>query len=147
MFLKAVNTTLAQIFFKPGFVYLRRAQFYLAVAIFAYFALSSSPLQLVQNTSDKSLHFIGNILLFCSTWVAAFGSAGKLKALAIAVPYSIGIELLQYFSPARTTDPFDAVANLAGITVGFLLCIMFEWYLKQIQNQRRYPADTADVSD
>ncbi|SMF20828.1 Predicted integral membrane protein [Alteromonadaceae bacterium Bs31] len=142
------NHTLATIFFEPRFKILRYGQFVVAIGVFAYMALSPAPPDVAPSFSDKALHFIGNILLISSAWVALFGRASKRKALFIAVLYSLLIEFAQHFSPVRQADFLDATANLLGITFGLALCFFMDFYLSQIKKQApRHASANTETSD
>ncbi|WP_075184956.1 VanZ family protein [Teredinibacter haidensis] len=128
-----LNRFLSYLFFSPECKLLRRLQFFAAILIFAYMALSASPTQWAHITSDKILHFIGNLLLIGSTWVAFFGAINRRKAIVFAIIYSMTIEALQSFSEMRQPDFFDALTNLSGILVGFGFCLLMERYLNKLK--------------
>jgi glycopeptide antibiotics resistance protein len=113
------------------FYWVRKLQFGLALLIFAFVALMPGGL-VPKVSSDQSLHFIGNVLLFLSASVAFAGSA-RLGLLAVfLVPYSMIIEICQWLTPTRTLDPNDAIANMAGLFCGFCIAILGEFIWKKI---------------
>lgn len=96
---------------------LRIVQFITALIIFCYAALSPSP-HLVGNHNDTSMHFVGNILLCLSAWVAVWGRVSITHLVLLLLPFSCAIELAQYFSPGRVVDAKDMLINIAGLMVG-----------------------------
>lgn len=110
---------------------LRLLQFALAIAIFCYAALSPSP-QLIGQHSDSSLHFVGNVLLFLSAWVAFWGRIALWKLLLILLPFSGAIEFAQHFSPGRQVDIKDLGVNVAGLTTGMLIAMLTHVFAKRI---------------
>ncbi len=143
-----INQLLISIFYHPRFKILRYGQFAVAIGLFAYMALSPSPPNPVPSFSDKALHFIGNVLLISSTWVALFGKAGKRRALVLAIAYSLLIEAAQHLSPVRKADVLDATANLIGISFGLGLCFAMDFYLNHIKSQTpNYTAAESEASN
>lgn len=106
----------------PYFTWIRRLQFPLAILIFTYFALLPGN-QVHLAYSDKFTHFVGNATLYLSAWVALGGRYRLLLLISLLIPYSLFIELCQYFSPGRSVDGRDMVANVSGLWIGF--CIAF----------------------
>lgn len=109
----------------PVFIWIRRLQFPLAIIIFTYYALLPGT-QIHLATSDKVTHFLGNATLYLSAWVALAGRYRLLLLIALLIPYSLFIELCQYFSPGRTVDTKDMVANVCGLWMGFCLAYLLE---------------------
>lgn len=128
-----INRLLATLFFNPRFAPLRRLQLVAAATIFAYAALSGQPFSLTTVTSDKLLHFFGNLLLIGSTWTAFYGLITHRIAITAAIGYSMMIEILQYFTASRHADIRDALANLIGLSIGYALCLLLERYLNKIR--------------
>lgn len=137
----AINRVLVALFFYPKYAAIRRLQFILAIGIFAYFALSGQPPTIAAITSDKLLHFMGNFLLMGSTWTAFFGRIRHGITIFFAVTYSMSIEILQGFTQMRQPDMYDALTNLAGLLVGYGLCLLIEKYL---QNARMHTTANDD---
>ncbi len=82
---------------------------------------------------DKLAH-IGVFALFSG--LLLFGALktnflGKTKtsliawSLTISIVYSAGLEFLQNFSPGRSTDLYDLIANVAGAIFGVLVFYIF----------------------
>ncbi|WNO09492.1 VanZ family protein [Teredinibacter sp. KSP-S5-2] len=112
---------------------IRQTQFLVAIAIFSTLSLIPNPDSLGINASNTALHFIGNILLILSAWVACLGRYNIWMPLLFAIPYSILIELSQGLTATRQPEVVDILANIAGLAVGFLLCILLEKGIKAIK--------------
>lgn len=109
----------------PLFTWICRLQFPLAIIIFTYYALlPGTQVHLV--LSDKTTHFLGNATLYLSAWVALGGRFRLLLLISFLIPYSLFIELCQYFAPGRTVDVRDMVANVCGLWIGFCLAYALE---------------------
>lgn len=69
---------------------------------------------------DKLLHVLA--FAFLTVWFLGMVRDGKVLRLLVGlVLYALLIELLQSFFPYRSADPWDVVADLAGIAAGWLL--------------------------
>jgi len=128
-----LNTLLYSLFFNPRLRKLRQSQLLVALTIFTYMALSSSPMQISAILSDKLLHFVGNLLLIGSIWVAFFGAINGRRAVLFAIIYSLSIESIQALTKSRQPDLADAFANLLGIFIGFGICRITEKYLLSLR--------------
>jgi VanZ family protein len=107
------------------FLYIRLGQFALALAIFAFAALM--PGKYVPTVStDKTMHFIGNMLLMLSACVALMGRMKLGLLLLMLIPYSLLIEASQWLTPGRQVDLKDVVANMLGLGAGYLLSHLIE---------------------
>ena len=111
--------------------WLRWVQFIVALVIFCYAALSPSP-QLIGQHSDTSMHFVGNVLLCLSAWLALWGRLSIFKLILCLLPFSLCIELAQYFSPGRMVDFKDMMVNVTGLGVGALVAWAVEIGIKRI---------------
>lgn len=107
------------------FTIIRAGQFILALIIFAYAALTASPYGGAEY-SDSTLHFVGNFLLIMSAFVATFGRFKLWILVAFLVPYSVLIELSQYFAPTRQVDVRDLIANFSGLGAGFATAMVIQ---------------------
>ena len=136
MFINTLNSVLHTLFFHPRLRLLRRGQLFVALGVFAYMALSSSPGVWTSALSDKLLHFLGNLLLIGSIWVAFFGSINGRLAILFAVIYSLTIESFQALTTMRHPDLFDAAANLLGIFVGFGVCRLSGHYILRLEARK-----------
>lgn len=76
--------------------------------------------------SDHTLHFFGNALLFLSASVAAFGRLKLGMLVLLLIPYSLLIELSQWLTPSRQMDSKDVIANMLGLTCGYILAHIIE---------------------
>jgi VanZ family protein len=101
-------------------LWLRIIQFLIALMVFTAGALMPSN-YITASTSDHTLHFIGNALLFLSASVAAFGRMKLGMLILLLIPYSLLIELSQWLTPSRQVDSKDMIANMLGLTCGFLM--------------------------
>ena len=101
----------------------RRAQFGLALVIFAIAALMPSR-YVTQATSDSTLHFIGNALLYLSASLALFDRVRLRHLLALLALYSLTIEFAQVLTPSRQLDPRDMFANVCGLMTGYGLALL-----------------------
>jgi len=131
-----INRLLTTLFLNQKFAPLRQLQLGLAAIIFAYAALSGQAFHLTAGTSDKLLHFLGNLLLIGSAWTAFYGRITHKITIISAVCYSMTIELLQYFTHTRHADIFDAVTNLCGLLIGYALCLLLEKYLNTLKTSQ-----------
>lgn len=109
----------------------RIGQFIVAIVIFCYAALSPTP-QLLAQHSDSYMHFLGNILLYISAWLALLNRVSVFKLALFLLPFSCMIELAQYFSPGRVVDVKDIGINIAGLTVGALLSLLFQYLVDHL---------------
>lgn len=108
------------------FLYIRLGQFILALAIFAFFALM--PGKYVPNvSSDKTMHFLGNMLLMLSACIALMGRMKLGVLLLMLIPYSLLLEAGQWFAPGRQVDLKDVVANMLGLGTGYVLSHLIEY--------------------
>lgn len=111
--------------------FILKAQFGIALVIYATAALMSLPPSDAKFSFDI-LHVFGNIALYTSAWVA-LGDRYKLATIfKIALPYSIGIELLQVINPSRHTTLSDMCANILGLSIGLILCMSLIKLYKKI---------------
>ena len=99
-----------------------KIQFILAVIIYLGLLLMASPPIGKVSLDDHALHFIGNFLLFASAWVAFSKHHSSLKIFLLCIPFAVFGEFAQYFVSARTVDPYDALANLCGLLLAFIVC-------------------------
>lgn len=110
------------------FFWLRWGQFALALTVFTGLALLPSTYINQMASSDKSLHFLGNMLLFGSAWVAFFGRMKIGLVIILLVPYSLLVEVAQWLAPSRQVDYQDMLANMAGLLAGYVVANVIEWY-------------------
>lgn len=105
--------------------WLRILQFFLAAGIFAYAALMPAS-HINTSHSDHTLHFVGNVLLFLSASVAAFGRMKLGLLILMLIPYSLLIEMTQWLTPSRTVDSKDVMANMLGLVCGYVIALVVE---------------------
>ncbi|MBC6904438.1 VanZ family protein [Saccharophagus sp. K07] len=117
------------------FFCIRIGQFLIALAVFSTFALMPAEYVKGVATSDKSLHFMGNLLLMLSACVALMGRLKLVVLLLLLIPYSIAMEFGQWLSPGRHFDPRDMVANILGLVTGYILVHLVEFIWNRV-NQR-----------
>lgn len=118
-----------QLLLSPVFTKIRISQFCLAIAIFYFFALMPAD-DTPSNYPDELLHFVGNLLLMGSAYVALFHKTTLLKTLTVCVLLSGISELCQSLTASRVTDPADLVVNSLGLALGYLICKGFQVALK-----------------
>jgi VanZ family protein len=68
--------------------------------------------------SDKLVHLAGYAVLMF--WWTQLVVDRRWKLALVAVLYGIAIEGLQGLTPNRQPDAFDALANSAGVLIGWL---------------------------
>lgn len=118
-----------------AFNFVRRLQLVLAIIIYLALLLSDNP-PLIDGVSfsDKSLHVLGNFLLFASLWVA-LGDQLKMWLIFISVCiFSITAELAQSLTLFRTSDTLDIVANLCGAFLSYAICYSARYLYLRYQN-------------
>lgn len=95
---------------------LLRAAFYLASALI--FALSLMPAAALPPATigDKAEHLIAYALLGLLGGVSS--ERGVLRTILALAAFGIAIELLQTFSPGRSPDVLDALADIVGACLG-----------------------------
>ena len=108
-----------------SFLYIRLGQFAFALAIFAFAALMPGKYVPAVST-DKTMHFIGNMLLMLSACVALMGRMKLGLLLLMLIPYSLLVEASQWFTPGRQVDLKDVVANMLGLGAGYVLSHLTE---------------------
>lgn len=82
---------------------------------------------------DKLAHLgvfaiLSGLVMFGSCRTNLFGrtkTALLVYPLMISIVYSAGLEYLQTFSPGRTSDVYDLIANIAGAIFGVLVFYIF----------------------
>ena len=68
--------------------------------------------------TDKLVHLAGYALLMF--WWAQLVIRQRWKLAVAVVLFGVAVELLQGLTPNRQPDPLDALANSAGVLVGWL---------------------------
>ncbi|WP_461482986.1 VanZ family protein [Porticoccus sp.] len=97
-------------------------------AVLVIMLLPSGPGSMLPG-QDKVLHGVTFLLLYL-LGAKAFPQAGyRNKLLVRLLGYGIAIELLQGLSGYRSMEAWDAVADMAGLLVGWL------WVLKKQPSQ------------
>jgi hypothetical protein len=92
----------------------------LAIGLALSLAPIDAPLPIVGE--DKTLHFAG--FLFLTIWFAGMVESRLLWQVAtLLAVYGVLIELLQGLTADRAAEPYDVLANLAGIGSGWLLSV------------------------
>jgi glycopeptide antibiotics resistance protein len=122
---------------KPFVRTLRVGQFVVAVCVFTYVALMPASMLQTQQ-ADVKLHFVGNLLLFLSAWLACYGRFNIWMLLALLVPYSILVELAQWLAPSRMVDDRDMMANILGLLTGLVIAFIADRTLIRLPKVRSY---------
>lgn len=97
-----------------------RIAFYGTGALVAAFSLAPAATLPSTSIGDKMEHVIAYAAL--GLLGTASSARGATRVMARVIPglaaFGIGIELLQAFSPGRSPDPLDVLADLAGAGLG-----------------------------
>jgi len=112
-------------FSHPIITALRYGQLLIAICLYCYFALSglqSSPLAY----SDSALHFLGNIFIFMSFWLATCLRFKLYFQFFVTLPFAAFIEVAQIFSASRQFDLNDMLFNFLGLGVGIIICFFIK---------------------
>ncbi|MEJ7592013.1 MAG: VanZ family protein [Planctomycetaceae bacterium] len=74
----------------------------------------------VQSASDLLMHAIVFTVLSATVFSMCLAIFGEFPPVAVfaMLGYSVTVEGLQAFVPGRTSDPRDAIANIAGFVLG-----------------------------
>lgn len=81
---------------------------------------SAGPLVALSFVNDKVLHFAAYALLaFLPSLHESRSTVGALAGLMISV--GAGLEFAQLYSPGRTFEPLDILANALGVFCGLAL--------------------------
>lgn len=107
----------------PSVVAVRYLQFGLAVALFFYAAWMPSD-NAPSNIAPEVMHFVGNLLLLLSLWVASLGKMRMIYVVVSCVFLSMLAESGQHFRPDRELSLADFAVNLVGLAVGWLVVNM-----------------------
>lgn len=119
--------------------------------------LTSDPLAVVRNSPLAVFHTVNDVIIHTCVYTAfSFSCLSLMRRetdawvrsviLTLLVAHALGTELLQTLIPHRTGDPFDAVANLLGITIGTLLVHRFSQLSLQPVFVRRSRRESDQVS-
>lgn len=116
---------------------IRYLQLALAVCVYLFFALSG-----LQNIAvvveDSVLHFVGNILLFSSIWLATYFILKLRWQLALSIPFALSVEAAQMLTSTRQVDMYDAGINLAGLLVGATVCHLIHIFVLKKRHSNLY---------
>ncbi len=127
---------LTAFFSHPLISTLRYGQLLVAMCLYSYFALSG--LQL--SYSDSAMHFLGNICIFMSFWLAACLRLRLNIQFIVVFPFAGLIEVAQLFSPSRQFDINDMLFNFLGLGVGFIICFFVQYiFLNKNSHTNRTP--------
>src|SRR5512147_826873 len=101
---------------------LQRATFYLACAGVGVLTLALGAAIPVMSIGDKMEHVIAYVVL--GLLGAATSQRGSLRVILGLAAFGIALEFLQTFSPGRSPDAIDALANIVGACIGAGAAIM-----------------------
>ena len=101
---------------------LLRIAFYAAAALVAAVSLVPSTTLPPTSIGDKMEHVIAYAVL--GLFGAASSERGIMRVILGLAAFGLAIEVLQIFSPGRSPDPLDAVADIAGAGLGCSLAIL-----------------------
>jgi VanZ family protein len=111
---------------KRALSFLRDAQFWVALAVYAGFALVSTPPSIMEGGNDKTLHFLGNLALYASACLRPRPLCRPLLSWGLLLAFSSGVELAQALVPERFPDWRDLLANAGGLTLGLAGALMLQ---------------------
>jgi VanZ family protein len=78
---------------------------------------------------DKINHFIAYAVLSLNYGLVVKNTKKHLCGLPFLITYGLFMEFCQGFVPGREQSWLDAVANSAGVSIGFLLNLVFLRYM------------------
>ena len=88
---------------------------------------------------DYVLHFLSYLFLalFLTSWKFAKNNIYKLILIVLifGIFISLIFEVIQYFLPTRTFNPYDMLCNFSGFSIGLLLSIIIESRRRIMQNK------------
>ena len=91
---------------------------WLGVALTLAVSLTPPVLEESRAHADKVVHLAGYAVLMF--WWAQVVVRERWKLAVAVVLFGVAVELLQGLTPDRMADPLDALANSAGVLVGWL---------------------------
>lgn len=107
----------ARLWRRLNWVRLWRAGGWLGVALTLAFSLGPPTVGEDDSQLDKLAHVAGYAVL--TFWWAQIVVAQRWRLALAVVVFGIAIELLQGLTPERQPDPVDALANAAGVLLGW----------------------------
>jgi VanZ family protein len=118
--------------------HLRAALFALWVGLWLWVGyISLVPVHLPPGVSDKALHFTG----YAAMSAAAVGFCHDRRRLLLCAILAAGlggaIEIAQAFTPSRSCDPLDFLADATGAALG---CLTARLWLHLVIDPLRRPA-------
>ncbi len=84
--------------------------------------------------SATKLHILGNFLLILSAWLANGGKVRLWMVLLCVLGYSLLIEYSQHLTISRLADSQDMLANITGLTLGYLVARILESGIDKIKS-------------
>ena len=94
---------------------------WIGVALSVYFSLKPHPPELDIQNGDKVQHLVGYALLML-WWVQLADTLPQRVRTAVALAaLGIGLEIAQGFTGYREASGLDAIANTAGVLIGWVL--------------------------
>ena len=86
--------------------------------------------------ADKLFHFLGyaglTLLISAGIWMQHRLTPAILISVGVTLSlYGVIDELLQHPIPGRTTDPYDWLADLAGIALVLALIAVTQWAIRR----------------
>ena len=91
--------------------------------------------ELAVNLSDKWLHFVTYAVMTAAIAGFSHRPAGVLRWAAFAMLIGGLVELGQHFTPSRTMELGDFLADLGGVACGLLLAAL--WLARVVRLLRR----------
>ncbi len=107
-----------------------RVLFFLYVVIVFFLSLYPSPEEIVGDINDKLEHVVA-FLIYIILFYFSFPSASKVFSFFSGFLLGILIEFLQRFSPNRTSDMYDIIADTIGLFLGLAVIHILNYIKKR----------------
>ncbi|QDU78469.1 VanZ like family protein [Polystyrenella longa] len=108
----------------------------LLLLMVAWCLLTPNPPQSLDELQDQTLR--GDLIIHLSVFsmvsffiLSLCSPAQRANGVKGAISFAIITELLQLFVPNRTCDPYDMIANLMGIAIGFMMVLVWDQLLRR----------------
>ncbi|MEX1033356.1 MAG: VanZ family protein [Cellvibrionaceae bacterium] len=112
------------------------AQFFLLTIYATYLSLTPNPGSVFTSVWDKLLHVICWFALTVSLRAAWPKSGFPVWAALVLFGYSVMVETLQHFTPAREFSGYDLIGNALGVIAAYLLMLLVWPMLERMWNKR-----------
>ena len=99
--------------------------FVISIIAIEYLATTTISIQIVENSWDKSNHFISFFVLYI-LMSYGFRQLTFFNKITLLMIFAIQIEVVQYFIPNRDFSLLDIFADGVGIFIGFYIVYYFQ---------------------